>query len=99
MDAGTDSSDNWFAELFLAGVSVNSRSTPDAQTTMVTFSDLDKGTVYDVTVRGANEVGPGVVSEVASAQTIVDRKSTPPPSPFHSISSPSMLFKAKDLLA
>ena len=79
MGAGTDSSDNWFVELFLAGVSVNSRSTPDAQTTMVTFSSLNKGTVYDVTVRGANEVGPGVVSEVVAAQTIVDRKSTPPP--------------------
>ena len=57
---GTDSSDNWFVELFLAGVSVDSTITPDAETTMVTFSGLNKGTEYSVRVRGVNEVGSGI---------------------------------------
>ena len=58
------------------GVSVNSATTPGVQTTMVTFSGLNKGTEYSVRVRGVNEAGPGIASAPASAQTPVDRKST-----------------------
>ena len=55
---------------------MNSATTPGVQTTMVTFSGLNKGTEYSVRVRGVNEVGPGIASEPALAQTPVDRKST-----------------------
>jgi hypothetical protein len=74
VDPGTDSSDNWFVELFLEGTVVNSTTTPDAQTTTVTFNMLMKGTLYSVRVRGINEFGIGSFSSFVIVQTAVDRK-------------------------
>jgi hypothetical protein len=74
VDPGTDSSDNWFVELFLEGTVVNSTTTPDAQTTTVTFNMLMKGTLYSVRVRGINEFGIGSFSSFVIGQTAVDRK-------------------------
>jgi hypothetical protein len=74
VDLGTDSSDNWFVELFLEGMLDDDAITPDAQTTTVNFDNLRKGTLYSARVRGVNEFGIGSFSSFVIGQTAVDCK-------------------------
>jgi hypothetical protein len=71
---GTDSSKEWVVELYQEMMLVRVATTPDAQTTTVTFSNLMKGTIYTSRVRGVNEFGIGNFSEFAVGQTTTDCK-------------------------
>lgn len=65
----------WIVEFLNADGSSNRTETVlDAATTVFTFMDLDKGTVYRARVAGTNVRGTGAVSPTATVQTTVDRK-------------------------
>ena len=65
----------WIIEFLNGDGSVNlTQSVPDPATTTLTFTDLEKGTLYGAQVAGTNIRGTGAVSAPVTTQTTVDRK-------------------------